>query len=235
MIARILAVLLTALSLSACGLSLDPPPPTVDLGTNHVLDKNYTLTKTAVAYVGENIVAVKDYYTQSTAILGMRPAIDFRYGGRDFSRSHIYRIIGKYTRDTGTFNVVESDAPSLHLLVSDDGVIQPNYIVMIPDGRRLVPFPTTNPEPLTARMQRVTETKTLTAKGFVNYQIIYNGTDGKSFFLTYREFTPEDMAKTAFYQNLTYSTASKAIRFRNLLIDVRGADNEKITYAVMTD
>ena len=200
-----MAVVLMALSVSACGIALDPPPPTIDLGAKHVLEKNYTLGRKGVAYVGEKMISVQDYHTESAVVPSVRPTKNFTYSGFSFSSERSYRILGKYTRENGTFNVVESDAPSLSLLVNDDGVIQNKYIMTIPDGRKLVPIPHATPDPADSKMDRITETKTSKTKGFINYQIIYNGTDGKSIFMTYREFTPDDMAKTAFYQNLTYS------------------------------
>jgi hypothetical protein len=43
------------------------------------------------------------------------------------------------------------------------------------------------------------------------------------------------MARPAFTQNLTYASDSKSIRFRDMKIDVRKADNQGITYTVVQD
>lgn len=72
-------------------------------------------------------------------------------------------------------------------------------------------------------------------KGYTNYELIYNGTDGKSISMTYREFTPDDLAKPAFYQNLIYQADAKQIRFKNILIQLEQVSNEKIVFSVVSD
>jgi hypothetical protein len=71
--------------------------------------------------------------------------------------------------------------------------------------------------------------------GYLNYEIIYGGTDEKSIRMTYREYTSEDLARPAFSQDLVYEVGSKEIRFRDTKIVVYEATNEKIVYAVVSD
>ena len=232
-----IAVLFIAGTLSACGIAINPVPPTIDLGTKHILEKNYTLGSPRSAYVGDAIVSVKDYYTESKRLSGMRPTIDFIFPAAppvSFSTTKIYPIVGTYFRDNTLFNVVQADIGGINLFVSDDGHIHNKWIVRVNDVF-VIPILERLPEPSNARMTLVTETKLSSTSGHINYQLIYNGTDGKSIFLTYREFTPDDLAKTAFYQNLTYSNASKSIRFKNISIDVFTANNERIDYAVKAE
>ena len=53
--------------------------------------------------------------------------------------------------------------------------------------------------------------------------------------MLYREYTPDDLARPAFTQTLSYAAGSNIIRFRNVRIEVATADNEKIEYTVVAD
>ncbi len=46
--------------------------------------------------------------------------------------------------------------------------------------------------------------KILTKKDYYNYELVYGGTDGKSIAIDYREFTSDDLASPAFYQNYNW-------------------------------
>lgn len=79
------------------------------------------------------------------------------------------------------------------------------------------------------------ETSRTTIKNIMSYELIYTGKTTDSLMITYREYTGDDMARPAFFQNLTYSLKQKQIRFKNLLIEVISADNEKIVFKVLED
>jgi hypothetical protein len=73
------------------------------------------------------------------------------------------------------------------------------------------------------------------AKGYVNYEIVFTGKSANQLNFVYREFSREDLARQAFFQNLTYSAEESQIRFRNLQIRVDRVSNEGITYVVLQD
>lgn len=64
---------------------------------------------------------------------------------------------------------------------------------------------------------------------------MYSGTDGKSMRLVYREYTPDDMARAAFFQDVTYEQNSKIIQFRKIKISVHEATSQSIKYTVLED
>jgi hypothetical protein len=71
---------------------------------------------------------------------------------------------------------------------------------------------------------------------YENYEIVYTGKSGDNVTFVYREYTPEDLAKPAFYQNLTYNLAEgKVIQFRKLQMQVIEANNEQIKLKVLSD
>lgn len=69
--------------------------------------------------------------------------------------------------------------------------------------------------------------------GFTNFELIYAGNDGRSFSLSYREYTPDDLAKPAFSQSLVYPLGSTSIRFRSLQLTIHDVTSERITFTVV--
>jgi hypothetical protein len=68
-----------------------------------------------------------------------------------------------------------------------------------------------------------------------SYQIIYTGINDVSLNMTYREYTKDDLAKPAFFQNITYKADAKQIRFKDFLIQIHDVTNENITYTILED
>lgn len=66
-------------------------------------------------------------------------------------------------------------------------------------------------------------------------EIIFGGVNNITLNATYREYTPDDMARQAFYQNLVYQTSAESIRFRDFKIKVHEVTNEQITFTVLED
>ena len=69
----------------------------------------------------------------------------------------------------------------------------------------------------------------------ISFEIIYTGKNDISLNFTYREFTAEDLARPAFFQNLTYQANAKQIRFKDFVIQIHNVSNEQITYTIIED
>lgn len=52
---------------------------------------------------------------------------------------------------------------------------------------------------------------------------------------TDREYTPDDLARAAFPQNLVYAKDTTTIRFKEIVIHVLEASNERMRYVVGSD
>ncbi len=69
-------------------------------------------------------------------------------------------------------------------------------------------------------------------RGTMKHELIYNGKSQDTIRLHYREFN-EDMARPAFYQDLTYDLSeSKSIAFKKMKIEVIEATNSHIKFIV---
>lgn len=67
------------------------------------------------------------------------------------------------------------------------------------------------------------------------YEVIYTGKNDISLNATYKEYSASDLARPAFFQNLTYQANAKQIRFKDFLIQIYNVTNEQITYTVLED
>ena len=74
-----------------------------------------------------------------------------------------------------------------------------------------------------------------TPEGGLNFDITFTGIDASVMRFTYREFTSNDMARPAFFQDLTYPLSSRQIRFRDIQIEIASVTAEGVTYAVIAD
>jgi hypothetical protein len=74
-----------------------------------------------------------------------------------------------------------------------------------------------------------------TTKGYENYELLYTGVSATGINLTYREFSPDGLARVAFFQNLTYEATAKSIAFKKFRIAVEAATSESITFTVLAD
>ena len=77
--------------------------------------------------------------------------------------------------------------------------------------------------------------KQMDTRPYGSYELLFSGRNENSLNTTYREFTGDDMAPGAFFQNPTYQPDARQIRFKNFVIQVKDATNEQITYSIITD
>ena len=73
---------------------------------------------------------------------------------------------------------------------------------------------------------------------YLNYEIVYSGINNKTISLMYREYDKKDFARTAAFQNVSYTLNDNEptiIRFKDLEIKVFSAGNEGIEFSVTKD
>ncbi len=73
------------------------------------------------------------------------------------------------------------------------------------------------------------------SRDFVRKELIYAGKSGNTIEISYREFRG-GFAAPAFFQNVKYDLAeSKVVKFQKFRIEIHGADNQSITYKILSD
>lgn len=198
-------------------------------------DRSYQLGKQQEVFVGEPIVRLKDYFVRNSDTQVLYPDKDFSF--RMLFKHEIAARTPLPVIDTTeikgvTYRVVRFPQPSLAVIkffVDNEGHLLGRAKTHINQNPK-VKF-----EPQDVTLLPGTVTTTDATKGYTNFELIYGGVSGDEVHVTYREYTPDDLAKPAFSQQLVYSLKAKKIRYRNIDIDVLGATNEKIRYAVISD
>lgn len=216
------------------------------LGTNHEINKNYELDVKKTTYVGESMIRVKDYYLSKFSAKTISPNVDLTITHRallgtdnfTFYALEQYEIVGETVKDGMSFYLIDIINHPLNclLLISQNGEVDGSSLLRNSDFGRyqsnLFKYETT---PSDAKFITKDFAKTDTTQGYENYELIYTGKDKESFHITYREYSPEDLARTAFFQDLTYPSDAKVIRFKVYKILVDDATSESITFTVEED
>jgi hypothetical protein len=204
------------------------------LGTERVFDKNYEIGQKLSAYVGQPIIKVKAYKVDRYKSNYMRASDDFIISGGIVTitgnKNTDYSVIGETTIGKETYAVVKRR--NIGVLIKSDGSVH-NKVLNI--GSKVIMLYTFSVSPHDLKFYTSKGEKRIVDADYINYELIYGGTDGKSLTITYREYTKKDLARPAFYQNLVYQLGQSKIRFKDNVVEVHEATNEKIVYTVISD
>jgi hypothetical protein len=232
--------ILVAFVLSGCFQPIQPSSRTnTKLSTEQVYKKNYKIGESQAVFVGQPVLKVKSYKVDRISSEKMHASDDFVITGGPVTitgrKGDNYAIVGETTLGGETYTVVQVQGYKSALVKADGSVL--NKILNGMPAQRVVMLYTFNISPTNLRFtpSDPEEKVVVGADGYLNYELIYGGTDGKSITFTYKEFTADDLARPAFYQNLVYEASKKQIRFKETLLNVQEASNEKIVFSVISD
>lgn len=231
--------ILILLSLNSCAPQIHSSIK-IPIGSERIFDKNYEIDQKLAAYVGQPIIKVKDYNVNRFKAKHMRASDDFVITGGMVTMSGDkytdYAVRGTTELNGKPYTVLNLPGSfgSLQYIYSvrigSDGSVHPKVL----NGNIVMVYSFTASPPYLRFTSSVEEEIDVEA-GYLNYELIYGGTDGKTVTITYREYTSDNMAKPAFFQNLVYDESDKNIRFRDIVIQIHEATNEKIVFTVLSD
>ncbi|MDH6591771.1 hypothetical protein M2165_001660 [Variovorax sp. TBS-050B] len=239
MLRALIAGLLPAF-LIACTAPIQHEGPR-EAGLEHVLTKNYKVGVPKTVNVGEPMVKVIDYWNQMIEEPTASPSQSVSLKGGPvnlrFNAGRSYPIRGRIPHDGKTFLVVPNTEDPVYqaALVSEDGTILDRVVARMPNGNHVMVIYTMTIDPPAAKLVRQRSTRVASSHSFINYELIYTGLNSSGLNLTYREFSPEGLARVAFFQNLTYPADAKSITFRQMRIAIEKASAENVTFSVTQD
>lgn len=219
---------------------------TTSFDTRHVYDKNYKVNQSRKVNVGEAVIAAKDYYLHRISLPYVTPTEDFSASAGlitlNFNRGERYAVAGDVVMEGRKYAVVPGSTTVLGLmaciLVQDDNTISLTNTGVMKPGESVATLRSGGElkvVPATVKMIRGFEEEVSKSKGYVNYEVLFNGVDKNTINMTYREFTPEGVARVAFYNNLTYDASAKTIRYKDYKIAIHDVDSESLTYTVLEE
>ena len=213
--------------------------------TRQVSDRNYTTGLETSAWVGQPVVRVREYIVESTASSAFILPEPLTARARPFGPTRTFpagtelRVVGSRTHDGAEYLALalpDRDFGIYPLLVSRDGVFS-QLIHSVQQGYVFESSPKNIVEytPLDLTLRRETKDHVKEGGAYTNFEIIYSGVGKDDLTLLYREYTPQDMARPAFTQNLLYDRTAEYVRFRDFRIRIVSADSEKLVYVVESD
>lgn len=226
--------------MSGCALVKIQPVSSHKMPPEHVLIKNYNLNEHKMAYVGETIITHKDYYISKSYSNILYANKSFTYGDNySFEENHEFVIKGITEYNKQNYYLIDFDNREYmpcYRMIDRNGIISNRFVYFNQFGPEVHPMSVSLAiNPLNTRFLRKQVEEIDKSSGFINFEIIYTGIDNNSLTLLYREFTPDNLIRAAYSQDLKYPNDSKTIRFRNIVIDVSQANSELISYSVKQD
>lgn len=209
----------------------------------HQFVKNYVIGKPVTVSVGEPMVKIQDYWVDIVAqpVAVANKVVNIKGGVVDITlRPDIqYPVRGRLILDGVDYMVVAtSNNPSSYtgVLVRDDGSIHNKVVAAEPqiNGVVVVLYEMSISDS-TARLVREELQVVNSSNGYENYELVYTGINANGLSITYREFSPDGLARVAFFQNLSYEPQAKSITFKKHRISIEKATSESITFAITTD
>ena len=226
---------LCCFAVSSCATidSLPATPGKVEI----VEEKNYNLGVFRSAFVCEDVIRIKNYKLVKSQLSFVQANENFFYQAPFISIS-IYSgeklpIVGSKLKNGKMYYVAQSG--DYGILVSEDGILYPKVINGLLTGVKNEVIYSFRANPISGRLRPIILMDTDKTALNQNYEIIYNGVDSQAIHLQYREYTSDDLAKPAFFQELSYPVNSEYIRFRNLKISIKSTSSEKIEYCVVSE
>ena len=235
-VALFFLLFITSASLVGCASTIRRVEPS-SAGERHLYEKNYTLHNKQRVSVGEPLIIMRDYYVEKRRLPVLEASQDFStkicgHSDGQYSKGQRYNIIGSIDYNQQPYYLIQ--ATDWAMLVDTEGYIKYG-------GRQVgysefgVGLCAVGFEPPSAKLNLVFDEIVSHREGYLNYEFLYNGIDKNSMIFTYREFSPEGIARVAFYQTLTYDSQAKTIRFKKFKLEIIEASSEGVTYSVVED
>lgn len=235
-------ILICILLLTGCG-SWTRVYPTKGVTRQTVYEKNYVLGERATAFVGREIVKVKPYDVTSAIFMGGRSSDKLTVVARHKWNEYIieseanktYPIEGYVLADGKNFNVLSLN-DEWGVLLGDDGAVLESAIYSV--YHKMLFYPSiinVTPARFEVFKRDGLPVKIESSTPGPSFELIYSGKNDVSLNAVYREYTPNDLARPAFSQNVNYQADAKQIRFKDFVIIIDAVSNEKITYTVIED
>jgi hypothetical protein len=199
--------------------------------------KNYTLGERKTAFIGQEIIKVEICDgLQNTVRLGRDNTINDTYYYKKIylNQNTICPIVGTVEYDGKTYYVtsgLDNYNMGWGILISDDGSINKSGLYSHHYERLyLADSVVINPDKVVYSTSCIRATPRA-----LSFELIFAGANDVSLNTTYKEYSYNDLARPAFFQNLTYQSNAKQIRFKDFLIHIHNVTNEQITYTVLED
>lgn len=201
------------------------------------VDKSYKTGAAQTVYVGEALIKKRSFLTKVESKLTAETANDTVLAAENFGQVTLpkerqFDVKYDVFIDGRKFTAMEVPGKTgvIGVLFDSAGIISDKVMI---DGKLLPQNFKVQPINSYVRMRR--PEKILDRKTLENFEIIYGGVNNNQINMVYREYSPDDVARTAFFQELTYPTDSKTLRYKSIKLKVHNISSEGISFEVISD
>lgn len=225
------------IALPGCATIADVEPVEPERTSAIVTEKNYRIGVPMTATVGETIVRVKQFRERISVGPAVRAEEDVTISGnltrRLAAKGETFPIEARREIDGLTYSLFSVGGVTLQ--IAPDGSIYPKSALGGGGSNPWFDGFGVSFEPANPRFVRVLAERRIREAAGLNYELVYTGTDGQGRRFQYREYTPDDLARPAFSQDLSYPASATTIRFRKLVIEILESTPDSIRYRVAAD
>lgn len=212
-------------------------------GERQVSERSYTIGVEQTSVVGDPVVRLKRYTLRAvvsstyTVSESCRVRMALRYD-HTFAPGDAVPLLGDSPCDEGTCRLIRLDDSALQ---GDLGAL------ILPDGRlaarpidlrtRAKQIGSIHAEPESCRFvpTSASEQRAEPGPNYRNFEILYGGIDGQTIRFTYREYSPDDLARPAYSQAFGYPLGSERVKFKDVSLRVVEARPDALRYVVEAD
>jgi len=239
---RVLVFLSLLFLFSGCAVHTASPKTSIHSETKQIGFKNYTLGQETIVYVGKPLVLVKEYTilesesslqaNNSFTITGGISSAAVNVAG---SRKQIFPIVGSIDVKGVTCKTIEIPGSVFVFAIKPNSTfsgIVAGFTYAWSPVKNINVYKINPPD---TRFYPVKTQQVLENVPFTNMELVYSGLSDNTLHLLYREYTPKNLIRPAFTQELSYPSDAKIIRFRDFKIEIKEASAEKLVYSVTED
>jgi len=214
-----------------------------------VFDKNYEVNVPKTVFVGDPMIRVKDYYTSTSSGKRLEVIEDSNYPenvgklfnicGKTEDKLLIVQIALVPKKFTCDIDPTRKDQYTYGILVDRSSM------KAIQTWSKLSKYDSNTMQKNTGEIslylwdmvfKELEDTSIDKSRGYDNFEIIYSGISNQNTLRTlYREYSSSDLARSDFFQELTYPLDKNVIRFKDIEIDLISVENDKVTFKVISD
>lgn len=237
---KILFALFIAVFIQGCALVKIQPASTSHLPEEHIDLKNYTIGQIQSVNVGDYVVRHKDYHIVKSTKGVLIADKDFNIPGYNFTTNDEFKILGETEYKHEKYWLINFDNSPMNQfmtrMINQNGTISDRFVYFNIFGPEVHPMSSKIAmSPPDVIFSKTTSTSVNESSGFINFELIYSGKDANSINLHYREYTPDNLIRAAYSQDLKYPADSKTIRFKTIQIQIYEATSEYLRYSVDKD
>lgn len=234
-----LMVFLFSLLISGCATKIQQEPSKFFKPKN-VKAQNYTIGKALTANVGESMVKFQDFWEviSETSVASIDKPVRLTGGGATIDvviePGVKYKVIGYMKDEFQRYMLIRLSTGHL-AMIKDDGSLHNHVASQINNNEIIQVVWDLSNSDSSARVTREIEKRIDVKNGYENFELLYTGVNANGLNLTYREFSPEGLARVAFFQNLSYPPNSKLITFKKYKIEVERANSRDVVFTILED